>query len=36
MVNQSAMLPVMAIYKVLTHFIGEKAQYHLVAAWNMN
>ena len=35
MVNQSAMWPLMAIYKVVTGFIGENAQYHLVAALNM-
>ena len=36
MVNQSAMWPLMAIYTVVTGFIGENAQYHLVASWNMN
>jgi hypothetical protein len=30
------MWPLMAIYKVVTGFIGENAQYHLVAALNMN
>jgi len=28
MVNPSVMWPVMAIYKVVTGFIGENAQYH--------
>jgi len=35
-VNQSAMWPLMAIYKVVTGSIGENAQYHLAAAMNMN
>jgi hypothetical protein len=36
MVNRSTMWLLTAIYKVVTGFIGENAQYHLVAALNMN
>jgi len=36
MVNQGAMWLLMAIYKVVTGFIGENAQYDLVAALNQN
>jgi hypothetical protein len=34
--KQSAMWPLMAIYKVVTGCIGENTQYHFIAALNMN
>jgi len=36
MVNQSLMWPLMAIYKIVTSFIGCNAQDHWVAALEIN